>query len=113
MHKEILFDLLHDKLSITALGIISAVNINPKDLLASNTWEARMFTDVLLLFAAASIGVRIWRRWIAGRMESIELHRKELELEEERIQHEVVQKNVDEIVERIKTETETTFQKKI
>ena len=113
MHKEILFDLLHDKLSITALGIISAVNINPKDLLTSDTWEARMFTDVLLLFAAASIGVRIWRRWIAGRMESIELHRKELELKEEEIAHEAVKRHAAK-VKALEDEGNTTrIEKKI
>lgn len=93
MHKEFLFDLLHDKVTISALGIISAVNINPADLLTSNTLESRLLTDVLLVLAVASIGVRIWRRWIAGRMESIELHRKELELREEEIAHEAVKRH--------------------
>jgi len=113
MTKDLITDLIHDKLTISAFAVFAAAEINPGDFLATNTPEARWFTNVLFALAVASFILRLWRRSIEIRIENIELHRREMELKEEEIRHEVVQKNVEEITKKSKEVAETTFLKKI
>lgn len=90
--RETLWELAHDKVLLAALSVFAAVGVDPANIFRSDTPEARVFTDLVLLGAVIAIFLRLWNRSIEIRIRAIELHRKEQEFQEETAAHNAVMK---------------------
>lgn len=90
--RETLLEMAHDKVLIGAISVFAAVGVDPANIFRSDTPEARVFTDLVLLGAVIAIFLRLWNRSIEIRIRAIELHRKEQEFQEETAAHNAVMK---------------------